>query len=339
MPKEPYFDPGQCEQYFDPGQWGYYRNILNGEVMNGFHPDPPPIDEICGEYEIVFVASLTYCNLEQNALWHLRRRASGSLLIVKPSPDIQSFVPGDFFGKVITAPGTSYSVEKYFGGGYNIYGTGKDPKTYGGHCCSNCFLIKTLRNNNIGRLYVVSERKAFPRIKNENGWMGYGNANGIIYESQEHETMEAERICNSRHYSFLCRDLGFSCAVASLITRFAMEDVPFFFAEPGDIWIDIKLSTPTRTYVLARRRHNFNWQTKFIERRSLSKQLSYLTASPADSKYRLPLDYWTFTRNLCVPPCARNSSSSTTRGRNRSRQVGRRRRNNAASRNTQERDN
>ena len=70
--------------------------------------------------------------------------------------------------------------------------------------------------------------------------------------SQEDETREAERKCHVRHYSILCRELGFSCAVASHITRFVGEDdLPFFFAEPGDIWIDIKLSTPTRTYVLA----------------------------------------------------------------------------------------
>lgn len=218
-------------------------------------------------------------------------------------------------------------------------------------------LIKTLRNNNVGRLYVVSERKAFPRIKDESGWMGSDNPiNQTIYESQEHETMEAERICRSRHYSFLCRKLGFSCAVASHITQFAEENVPyFFFAEPGDIWIDIKLSTPTRTYVLARRDPSHNWQSKFIHNYSPEKLYSYLTASPQNTMSRLQ-HYWRFQRNhdnwesrvedgMIVADIAsfvallRNPLPNAARGINRSRQVTRRRRNNRASHTENENEN
>lgn len=117
------------KQCFDPGQWGYYRNILNGEVMKGFLPDPPQVEDICGEYKIVFVASLTYSNEHQNAKWHLRRIASGSLLIVN-SGEIQG-LPGTFFGKVVMATDSPHSIDRYFGNGYNIYGTGMDPSAAG----------------------------------------------------------------------------------------------------------------------------------------------------------------------------------------------------------------
>jgi len=282
-------------QFYDPGQWGYYRNCLKGKVMDGFLQDPHQvIDNIvgCEEYEIVFVASLTYSDNQQNAEWHLRRPASGSLLIVNSAP-IMQFFPGTFFCKTMIGVITDSSyrnskIDTYFGDGYNIYGTGQDAKTSNGNnCCSNCVLIKTLRNNNHGRLYVVSERKAFPRINKESRWMNCDQTNQTIYESQEHETLEAERICNVRHYSFLCRKLGFSCAVASLITRFALEDTPFFFAEPGDIWIDIKLSTPVRTYVLARKRQNYNVQSTFIKQFNSAQQLKYLILGPGESKLRL----------------------------------------------------
>ena len=61
-----------------------------------------------------------------------------------------------------------------------------------------------------------------------------------------------KRICRCRHYSFLCRDLNLPCSASALITMFLTQHPPFIFAEPGDIWIDIRLSTPNRTYVFAR---------------------------------------------------------------------------------------
>jgi hypothetical protein len=91
-------------------------------------------------------------------------------------------------------------------------------------------------------------------IDNEKGPMRY---EGIIYESsQEHEVQEAEENCKNfrkRHLSFLCRELGLPCQVASQISQYVIAP-PFIFAEPGDVWIDIRLSTPKRTHVLARRR-------------------------------------------------------------------------------------
>jgi len=67
----------------------------------------------------------------------------------------------------------------------------------------------------------------------------------IVYESQEHEEQAAEEICNDfrkRHKSFLCRDLGLPCHVASHIFQYVVAP-PSIFAEPGDVWIDIRLST------------------------------------------------------------------------------------------------
>lgn len=96
---------------------------------------------------------------------------------------------------------------------------------------------------------MVSEQKAFQQIQVESGMMRDGDA---VYESQAHEAQEAKCICKCRHYAFLCRDLGLPCAAAAVITQYVVEHPPFIFAEPGDLWLDIRLTTPNRTYVLAR---------------------------------------------------------------------------------------
>ena len=54
-------------------------------------------------------------------------------------------------------------------------------------------------------------------------------------------------------FSFFCREHGLPCSASAFINFFVRHQPFFIFAEPGDIWIDIRLSTPVRTYVLARR--------------------------------------------------------------------------------------
>lgn len=88
-------------------------------------------------------------------------------------------------------------------------------------------------------MYVVKDRKAFRLVTNKYDMVGGVD---LVYESQEHETQEAERICSSRHVFFLCRDFGLSSATAAIVTQYVTDVQPFIFAEPVDIWIDIRLS-------------------------------------------------------------------------------------------------
>jgi hypothetical protein len=115
---------------------------------------------------------------------------------------------------------------------------------------ANASLIVTKRNDNKGRIYRVESPKTFKLAHDESGSLADESA---IFYSQEQETDKARRICKCLHYSFLCREVGLPCSASALITEFIVERQPFIFAEPGDIWIDIRLSTPSRTYVLARR--------------------------------------------------------------------------------------
>ena len=75
----------------------------------------------------------------------------------------------------------------------------------------------------------------------------------LIHKSTNQWRPGTFAICKCRHFSFLCRKLGLPCSASALITSFVHHQPFFIFAEPGDIWIDIRLSTPVRTYVLARR--------------------------------------------------------------------------------------
>jgi hypothetical protein len=96
----------------------------------------------------------------------------------------------------------------------------------------------------------VDQPKAFKAVDSE---VGVVADESILFDSQEHELLEARCICKCRHFSFLCRELGLPCSASALITTFARHQPFFIFAKPGDIWIDIRLTTPVRTYVLARR--------------------------------------------------------------------------------------
>ncbi len=117
------------------------------------------------------------------------------------------------------------------------------------HRPNNASLIANHNHSIIGRLYTVSERKPFCSLEG----VQVAVHREKTFESQEAEVREAERICSSRHWSFLCQDLDLPCGAASLITRYADESPPFIFAEPGDIWIDFNSSDIVRTYLLARR--------------------------------------------------------------------------------------
>jgi len=217
-------------------------------MLPGFQAEPPGI-EVCGVYDIVFVAALEYNSFSGNADMKLRRVAQGKVKIFETASSNIAF---PIFSGRIDIPCTT-ATNEFFGAGYNILGYGRESieTTSYTHKPTNSCTIKTHRNNNVGRLYVVSERKAFRKINREQGEMADGPT---TYESQAHEALEAERICSCRHFSFLCRDLGLPCNVCTLVTRFVEEDPEFIFAEPRDIWIDIRLSTPNRTYVLARKR-------------------------------------------------------------------------------------
>ena len=237
-----------CQSY-DFGRWGYYVNDLKDQIMPGF--SEPCGVEVCGEYDIVFAASLHYDNAQGHASMLLRRTAEGRMVIEKNI--VQAFLgiatPMIFSGNVTMRNSIDGEIDNHFGPGYNFFGFDKDSVDYD-HKPSNATVIKTMRNNNIGRLYVVSERKAFRRTRHERRIMTDGEE---VYESFGQEVEHAERIMNSRHYSILCQGLGLPCHVATLITRYVEEKPEFIFAEPGDIWIDIRLSTPKRTYVLARK--------------------------------------------------------------------------------------
>jgi len=241
--------------FYDFGRWGYHTNATEGQILPGFAPDPPG-EEICGQYDIVFAAALRFNSSTQNADMLLRRTTAGHVTIAQRSRPFSVWIGRRHHQRSIIGntihDGRIDLTNQYFGDGYNIFGFSADSEEAQSyqHKPANASLVVTHRNNNLGRLLVVSERKAFRLIETEQGVMRDPD---IVYESQEHEAEEAERICNSRHFSCLCQDLGLPCHVATLITRYADDKPAYFFAEPGDIWIDIRLTTPVRTYVLARR--------------------------------------------------------------------------------------
>ena len=114
---------------------------------------------------------------------------------------------------------------------------------------TNASLIVTKLNDNKGRIYKVDAPKAFKLVDFEEGVLSNESAR---FESQQHETDTARCICKCTHFSFLCRDLRLPCSASKLVTEYLHQHEPFIFAEPGDLWLDIRLTTPNRTYVLAR---------------------------------------------------------------------------------------
>ena len=198
------------------GNWGYHTNDHDSELMPGFSSTPPGA-EICGHYKVVYIAAL----------------------------------PTIFDGEV-SLPAEGSRIDRYFGPGYKFYGfeANSEANLNYNSRASNACLIVTKRNDNKGRLYRVDQPKAFKLVDSEGGVVANESAS---FDSQEHESMEARRSCKCRHFSFLCRELGLPCSASALITSYVRHQPFFNFAEPGVIWIDIRLSTPVRTYVLARR--------------------------------------------------------------------------------------
>ena len=65
---------------------------------------------------------------------------------------------------------------------------------------TNASLIVTKLNDNKGRLYQVDAPKAFKLVDHEGGVVLDESAR---FDSQQHETDTARRICKCKHFSFL----------------------------------------------------------------------------------------------------------------------------------------
>eukprot|EP00804_Cyclotella_cryptica_P008482 CCRYP_003979-RA/>CCRYP_003979-RA protein AED:0.38 eAED:0.38 QI:1941/0/0.5/1/0/0/2/0/376 len=227
-----------CEQtvpFYSFGDWGYYTNEHESQIMAGFSPTPPGV-EICGI--LVIKPSSRYMSIGVGNGQGTSRVASQSI----------------FMGK-LSLPGLNDGdkIDKYFGPGYNFFGFSSESKARQRYTPmpSNASLIVTMLNDNKGRIYRVDAPKAFKLTDHEEGVL---KNESTSYLSQDHETEIARRICRCRHYSFLCRDLKLPCSASAVITKFLNPHQPYIFAEPGDLWLDIRLTTPNRTYVLARPR-------------------------------------------------------------------------------------
>ena len=250
--------------FYSFGNWGYYTNDPENNVMPGFTVDPPGA-EICGTYKIVFVAALRY--RQDKASIFLRRQPhckSSKLVVTEDRRFVDVGINGRlgamasgstrsetiYSGKVDLYSGSG-EIEHFFGPGYNFYGFSSDSNARQSYSSmpSNSSLIVTKRNDNKGRLYKVDVPKAFKLVTEENGVLRNESAR---YGSQQIETEVARRICKCKHFSFLCKDLGLPCTASALVTSFVHQHQPYIFAEPGDLWLDIRLTTPNRTYVLAR---------------------------------------------------------------------------------------
>jgi hypothetical protein len=247
--------------YYDFGSWGYCTDELVGEILPGFgfvaaplrgFVATPPGIEVCGEYDIVFVTA------RQGAM-DLGTTTNEGNLVIKAMPRSSS---ATIFSRKVkrchhllfdTYERTFYFDlrAQHFGPGSDFFGC--PSLSFGAR---NVSTIKKELNNNIGQVYVVSDRKAFRLIDREKRPLRDG---GIVYESQEHEVQVAEKNCKNfrkRHLSFLCRDLGLPCQVASQISQYLIAP-PFIFAEPGDVWIDLRISSKSiLRYVLVRRRRS-----------------------------------------------------------------------------------
>jgi len=248
---------------YSPGKWGYHTKAHNSQIMPGFSLTPPGV-EICGRYKVVYLAALRFDPRRRKANVFLRCQPEQGTLVIKRSSHPFHIGVGDRLGSnarsTITSPAIfdgqvnlgrqSDDMDRYFGPGYNFYGfcpTSEASLSYPNKA-DNASLIVTKRNDNKGRLYKVEKRKAFKlRTRVRGTWKK------DVASSIEEEAIEAKRICKCRHFSFLCRELGLPCSASALITSFVTDQQPYIFAEPGDIWIDIRLTTPVRTYVLARR--------------------------------------------------------------------------------------
>lgn len=252
--------------FYSFGTWGYYTNDHESQIMPGFTSDPPGA-EVCGIYKIVFVAALRYYPSQEKANILLRRLPNCPLsrLVIK---ERRRFVTVGINGRLgvsttaSTESETMYSgtveiygenreVDRFFGPGYNLYSFGATSSARQSYrrMPSNSALIVTKLNDNKGRLYKVDATKAFKLVTDERGVV---HDEVSRYSSQQEETEVARRSCKCQHFSFLCKNLGLPCSASVLVTSFVLQHQPYIFAEPGDLWLDIKLTTSNRTYILAR---------------------------------------------------------------------------------------
>ncbi|EJK67243.1 hypothetical protein THAOC_11753, partial [Thalassiosira oceanica] len=207
------------------GSWGLTPPALNGGIQPGFSTLPPG-PEICGTYEIVYIAAVQNCSQVI-----LRRQPNGASLIIDESTAkfavgangrlgsrgttiVRDAVMID--GQVHLPNESGFAIDNYFGPGYKFFGFSSDSRASTSYTKNpaNAGLIVTKKNDNKGRIFVVDEPKAFKLVHSETGIV----ANEVSDKSQEEETSHARQSCN-----------------------------------PGTVWLDIRLTTPVNTYVLARR--------------------------------------------------------------------------------------
>jgi hypothetical protein len=94
--------------------WGYFASILKGNILRGFVATPPGI-EICGEYDIVFVAALKDDNRTSDANVHIGRTTNEGNLVIKAMP--RSYSETTFSLKV-----DIQGCDQDFGSSYNFLG-------------------------------------------------------------------------------------------------------------------------------------------------------------------------------------------------------------------------
>ncbi|KAL7531844.1 LOW QUALITY PROTEIN: hypothetical protein ACHAXR_007658, partial [Thalassiosira sp. AJA248-18] len=225
-------------------------------LLTGFSPTPPG-REISGTYRIVSVTAVRY-DTDRHAYmligWQPNKWAS--LIIEETTQRFSIDVNGRrvtdevLFGGQVALPSLDLpgdpNLPRPFHPLCRFYGFCADSMVTMAHppIPTNASLLLTKQNIKLNAQKLSSFNETCAVLTDES----------FSIDFQEHETSEARRICNCRHYSFLCRKLGLTCSASALITLFAIEYQPFIFAEPGDIWIDIHHSMrATNTYVLARR--------------------------------------------------------------------------------------
>ncbi|EJK68332.1 hypothetical protein THAOC_10496, partial [Thalassiosira oceanica] len=280
---------------------------LNGGILPGFSKLPPG-PEICGTYEIVYIAAVHNCSQVI-----FRRQPNGASLIIDESTaefavgangrlgsrgtttivrdavmiDGQVHLPTASRRGRSRRDESGVAIDKYFGPGYKFFGFSSDSRASASYKNNpaNAGLIVTTKNDNKGRVFVVDEPKAFKLVHSETGIV----ANEVSDESQEEETSHARQSCKCRHYSFLCRELGLPCSSALLVTSFLTDIRPYIFAEPGDLWLDIRLTTPVNTYVLARRSDKVVFPLEKLDER-IHVMISDYMAQPDKNKFLQRVD-------------------------------------------------
>lgn len=214
--------------FYDFGCWGCYKKEwLNSSgycQLPGFSSERPDPSELCGDYKIIFTAVSAIDSRSSNILMTLRRLVEGKMTMRRDDSNLDS-IKGDVRWKMNGHQCSDLNDDlRQFFEDFNF-----DFLDLSWAQKAACFRV----NSRVGCISVASERKVFHRIDHEKGPM----MDRECFESEQHETREAERTCESRHLSLLCKHIGFPCDIASLITKYLIDSPPFIFAEPGDIWM------------------------------------------------------------------------------------------------------